>query len=41
MINKIADNNVFGVTAADLLAKETITALHYPGFSSAPAHKVV
>ena len=39
VINKIADNNVFGVTDADLVAKDTTTALHYPGFSTAPAQK--
>ena len=36
-LNKIADNNVFGVTGKDKQSKKTTVREHYPGFKSEPA----
>jgi len=39
-LNKIADNNVFGVTDKDKHSKKTTVREHYPGFKSEPAKPI-
>ena len=39
-LNKISDNNVFGVSGEDKQSKKTTVREHYPGFKSEPAKQI-